>query len=50
MINFLRLLFWSCEDTNTINITRLDDDEPIGSITFGISDKPRFIALHPYKR
>lgn len=49
-IFFLRLLFWSCESTNTINITRLDDDEPVGSISFGISDRPRLIAIYSEMR
>ena len=70
-----RLLFWTCEHTNSINVTRLDyledydfdmeeensdfdgDNEAInnptyivGSILSGGDDKPRSIAIHPYKR
>ena len=71
-----RLLFWTCEHTNSINVTRLDyledydefdgeediveadngngiDEDPtyiVGSILSGGDDKPRSIAIHPYKR
>jgi low density lipoprotein receptor-related protein 5/6 len=51
---FSRLLFWSCEQTNAINVTRIDIEDPdeavVGSILGGNEDQPRSIALHPQLR
>jgi len=44
-----RSLFWSCMETNTINVTRVGSDlVPVGSIMAGNDGRrPRFLALHP---
>lgn len=50
---FSRLLFWSCEQTNRINVTRIMDDPDeavVGSILSGNEDQPRSIALLPHLR
>ncbi len=49
-----RLLFWSCSATNSINITRLDEedirDSNLGVVISGEKERPRSIALHPKRR
>ena len=51
---YSRILFWSCEQTNAINVTRIDMEDPedaiIGSILAGNGDQPRSVALHPQLR
>jgi low density lipoprotein receptor-related protein 5/6 len=51
---YARLLFWSCEQTNAINVTRIDIEDPeesvVGSILGGNEDQPRSIAIHPQMR
>jgi len=46
---FTRSLFWTCANTNTINVTRLGRElMPLGPILVGgTMDRPRFIAVHP---
>lgn len=47
---FSRLLFWSCSETDTINVTRLTNNSFQGSIFRNIDgEKPRNLALHPEK-
>ena len=52
--SYSRILFWSCEQTNAINVTRIDMEDPedaiIGSILAGNGDQPRSVALHPQLR
>ena len=42
-------MFWSCADTNTVNVTRLGQDlVTLGPImTGGQARRPRFLAIHP---
>lgn len=51
---YARLLYWSCEQTNAINVTRMDIADPeeaiVGSILGGVEDRPRSIAIHPQMR
>lgn len=45
-----RMLFWSCSETDTINVTRLTNSSFQGSIFKSIDgEKPRNLALHPEK-
>lgn len=41
-------LFWTCAQTNTINVTRLDDGRTVGVVLGGKDDRPRHLALHPH--
>ena len=46
-----RVLFWTCEATNTLNMTRLGGDHnEVGTIIKGPNATPRSLALHPMKR
>lgn len=42
------LLFWTCADTNAINVTRLDNSssQPLGAVVRGEGLKPRLLAIH----
>lgn len=46
-----RLLFWTCADTNAINVTRLDNTstQPLGAVVRGDGLKPRLLAIHPIR-
>jgi len=46
-----RLLFWTCADTNAINVTRLDNTstQPLGAVVRGEDLKPRLLAIHPIR-
>ncbi|CAG9761873.1 unnamed protein product [Ceutorhynchus assimilis] len=45
-----RLLFWTCAAQNVINVTRLDNNNPFGSLKNSDSEKPRLIVIHVTKR
>ncbi|XP_018572633.1 low-density lipoprotein receptor-related protein 6 isoform X2 [Anoplophora glabripennis] len=45
-----RLLFWTCALTDVINVTRLDNTNPFGSLERKEGEKPRLIAMHATKR
>ncbi|XP_022106372.1 low-density lipoprotein receptor-related protein 6-like [Acanthaster planci] len=45
---YTRMMFWTCSETNTIRITRLDGT-PIGVVKGDDNQKPRAIALIPEK-
>lgn len=45
-----RLLFWTCAVTDVINVTRLDNSNPFGSLERKEGEKPRLIAIHGTKR
>lgn len=45
-----RLLFWSCEINNVINITKIDNNLNLGIIVKGEGEKPRYLAIHPEMR
>ncbi|XP_050299730.1 low-density lipoprotein receptor-related protein 6 [Anthonomus grandis grandis] len=45
-----RLLFWTCAHQNVINVTRLDNNIPFGSIKGREGEKPRLIVIHVTKR
>ncbi|KAJ8981147.1 hypothetical protein NQ317_013812, partial [Molorchus minor] len=45
-----RLLFWTCALKDVINVTRLDNSSPFGSLEHREGEKPRLIALHAAKR
>ena len=52
--SYNRLMFWNDESTNYINIERLDQGEnkeleSIGILLPDKEDKPRAIAIHPFK-
>lgn len=49
---FTRSLYWTCANTNTINVTRLGREMvPLGPIMMGgTMDRPRFIAIHPTRQ
>ena len=42
-------MFWSCVDTNTVNVTRIGSDLlPVGAVLVGSEERrPRFLAIHP---
>lgn len=45
-----RLLFWSCLETDIINVTRLTNSSFQGTIYRGLDgEKPRNLAIHPEK-
>uniref|UniRef100_A0A4W3II48 Low-density lipoprotein receptor-related protein n=1 Tax=Callorhinchus milii TaxID=7868 RepID=A0A4W3II48_CALMI len=43
---YSRYIYWTCEATNVINVTRLDG-KPIGVVLRGEQDKPRAIIVNP---
>ncbi|XP_067906739.1 low-density lipoprotein receptor-related protein 6 isoform X2 [Heterodontus francisci] len=43
---YSRYIFWTCEATNVINVTRLDG-KPIGVVLRGEQDRPRAIIVNP---
>lgn len=45
-----RLLFWTCATQNVINVTRLDNTNPFGSLKSREGEKPRLIVIHVTKR
>ncbi|KAL1489546.1 hypothetical protein ABEB36_013499 [Hypothenemus hampei] len=45
-----RLLFWTCAVKNVINVTRLDNTNPFGSLKYIQGEKPRLIVIHATKR
>ena len=50
---FTRTLYWTSTNTNTINVTRLGDEDVIAMgplMLGGANDKPRFLALHAEKQ
>ena len=50
---FTRTLYWTSTNTNTINVTRLGDEDVIAMgplMVGGANDKPRFLALHAEKQ
>jgi hypothetical protein len=44
---YARLLYWTCANTNAINVTRLDNGSAVGVVVKVNGEKPRNIALHP---
>lgn len=44
-----RLLYWTCANTNAVNVTRLDNGSAVGVVVKVDGEKPRNIALHPEK-
>ncbi|KAJ9592050.1 hypothetical protein L9F63_001429, partial [Diploptera punctata] len=44
-----RQLFWTCANTNSINVTRLDNGSSVGVVIKVDGEKPRNIALYPEK-
>jgi hypothetical protein len=46
---YARLLYWTCANTNAINVTRLDNGSAVGVVVKVDGEKPRNIALHPEK-
>ena len=44
---YTRLLYWTCANTNAINVTRLDNGSAVGVVVKVNGEKPRNIALHP---
>ena len=49
---FTRSFYWTCANTNTINVTRLGRElVPLGPIMLGgTMDRSRFIAIHPTRQ
>lgn len=50
---YTQLLYWTCENTNSINVTRLTgkDLNPLGPLLVGGgSSLPRFLAINPRKQ
>uniref|UniRef100_A0A8C4XW01 LDL receptor related protein 6 n=1 Tax=Gopherus evgoodei TaxID=1825980 RepID=A0A8C4XW01_9SAUR len=45
---YSRYIYWTCEATNVINVTRLDG-RPIGVVLKGEDDRPRAIVVNPEK-
>ncbi|KAM6320831.1 low-density lipoprotein receptor-related protein 6 isoform 5-T5 [Aegotheles albertisi] len=45
---YSRYIYWTCEATNVINVTRLDG-RPIGVVLKGDQDRPRAIVVNPEK-
>ncbi|XP_041111230.1 low-density lipoprotein receptor-related protein 6 isoform X2 [Polyodon spathula] len=45
---YSRFIYWTCEATNVINVTRIDG-RPVGIVIRGEQDKPRAIVVHPEK-
>lgn len=45
-----RLLFWTCASQNVINVTRLENNNPFGSLKSREGEKPRLIVIHVTKR
>ncbi|XP_051886578.1 low-density lipoprotein receptor-related protein 6 isoform X2 [Pristis pectinata] len=43
---YSRYIYWTCEATNVINVTRLDG-KPIGVVLDGEQDRPRAIIVNP---
>ncbi|MGH0167617.1 UNVERIFIED_CONTAM: hypothetical protein FKN15_053320 [Acipenser sinensis] len=43
---YSRFIYWTCEATNVINVTRIDG-RPVGIVIRGEHDKPRAIVVHP---
>ncbi|XP_064480867.1 low-density lipoprotein receptor-related protein 6-like isoform X2 [Ornithodoros turicata] len=41
-------LFWTCAQSNTINVTRLDNGRPVGVVLGGKDERPRHLAVHPF--
>ena len=50
---FTRTLYWTCANTNTVNVTRLGGGDDLASIgplmVGGEEDRPRLLALHAEK-
>ncbi|XP_069679259.1 low-density lipoprotein receptor-related protein 6 [Periplaneta americana] len=44
-----RVLYWTCANTNAINVTRLDNGSAVGVVVKVEGEKPRNIVLHPEK-
>jgi low density lipoprotein receptor-related protein 5/6 len=51
-----RVLFWTCQEMNSVNMTKMDDESSeedeegdLGSIIRGGDDRPRSIAVHSRK-
>ncbi|KAM6314430.1 low-density lipoprotein receptor-related protein 6 isoform 6-T6 [Podargus strigoides] len=45
---YSRYIYWTCEATNVINVTRLDG-RPMGVVLKGDQDRPRAIVVNPEK-
>ncbi|XP_065254712.1 low-density lipoprotein receptor-related protein 6 isoform X5 [Emys orbicularis] len=45
---YSRYIYWTCEATNVINVTRLDG-RPMGVVLKGEDDRPRAIVVNPEK-
>ncbi|XP_060530301.1 low-density lipoprotein receptor-related protein 6 isoform X2 [Cylas formicarius] len=45
-----RVLFWTCAIQNVINVTRLDNSNPFGSLERRNGEQPRLIVIHVSKR
>ncbi|XP_020857184.1 low-density lipoprotein receptor-related protein 6 isoform X1 [Phascolarctos cinereus] len=45
---YSRYIYWTCEATNVINVTRLDG-RPVGVVLKGEQDRPRAIMVNPEK-
>ncbi|XP_074010263.1 low-density lipoprotein receptor-related protein 6 isoform X6 [Numenius arquata] len=45
---YSRYIYWTCEATNVINVTRLDG-RPMGVVLKGEQDRPRAIVVNPEK-
>lgn len=45
---YSRYIYWTCEATNVINVTRLDG-RSIGVVLKGEQDRPRAIVVNPEK-
>ncbi|XP_043944066.1 low-density lipoprotein receptor-related protein 6 [Protopterus annectens] len=43
---FSRYIYWTCEATNVINVTKLDG-KPVGVVLRGEQDRPRAIVVNP---
>ncbi|CAH1258892.1 LRP6 [Branchiostoma lanceolatum] len=44
---FSRHIYWTCAQTNTINVTRISDLSPVGVVIAGDKERPRSIVLDP---
>jgi low density lipoprotein receptor-related protein 5/6 len=44
---YARLLYWTCANTNAINVTRLENGSAVGVVVKVDGEKPRNIVLHP---
>ncbi|XP_061406856.1 low-density lipoprotein receptor-related protein 6-like [Lethenteron reissneri] len=43
---YSRSIYWTCESTNVVNVTRLDG-RPVGVVLGGGADRPRSIVVNP---